>query len=303
MEYNIDFFEDIAKEDFDLIFQEPMKKHTSFRIGGNADLFCTVKSIDALSKVLKGCRENQIPLTILGKGSNVLVSDLGIRGMVLRLKGVFTEIKRISEDYIYCGAGVSLAAVCLFAKEHALSGLEFAWGIPGSVGGAVYMNAGAYNGEIRDVVTAVTHISTDGTIGKIEGDALDFGYRHSAYFNGNKIITGAFFKLRKGSQTEIGNEMDNFMKRRKDKQPLDLPSAGSVFKRPKGNFAAALIEQCNLKGVSFGGACVSSKHSGFIVNTGNATCQNVVDLINHIQRVVKEQKGIELVCEIRQIGE
>ncbi|MGN0536995.1 MAG: UDP-N-acetylmuramate dehydrogenase, partial [Acutalibacteraceae bacterium] len=303
MKYNIDFFQDIAQEDFELVFQEPMKKHTSFRIGGNADLFCTVHSLDALSKVLKGCQDNHIPLTILGKGSNVLVSDLGIRGMVLRLKGVFTEIRKISEDRIYCGAGVSLAALCLFAKENSLSGLEFAWGIPGSVGGAVYMNAGAYNGEIKDVVTAVTHVSMDGTVGKIEGNALDFGYRHSAYFNGNKIITGAFFKLKKGLPLEIGNEMDSFMNRRKDKQPLDFPSAGSIFKRPKGNYAAALIEQCSLKGVSVGGACVSPKHSGFIINTGNATCQDVIDLINYIQRVVKEQKGVDLVCEVRRIGE
>lgn len=303
MKYNIDFFQDIAQNEYELVFDEPMKKHTSFRIGGTADLFCTVFTFEALNAVLQGCQRNGIPLIILGKGSNVLVSDLGIRGMVLRLKGVFAEIKKISENRVYCGSGVSLAALCLFAKENALSGLEFAWGIPGSVGGAIYMNAGAYGGEIKDVVTAATHISADGIAGKIEGDALDFGYRHSAYFNSSQIITGAFFKLEKSTPHEIGNTMDGFMKRRRDKQPLDLPSAGSVFKRPKGNYAGALIEQCNLKGCAFGGACVSLKHSGFIVNNGNATCQNVADLIAHIQKVVKEQKGVELVCEIRRIGE
>lgn len=305
MKYNFDFLREFPQDSVKLSFEEPMCKHTSFRIGGNADLFCDVHNLQALKQILIHCKQSdpEIPLTILGKGSNVLVSDKGIRGMVLRLKGEFTQIKKISDDKIYCGAGVSLAALCLFAKENSLSGLEFAWGIPGSVGGAVYMNAGAYNGEMKDVVTAVSHISMDGTVGKLEKSSLNFGYRHSAYIDGDKIITGVFLDLKQGNDEEISARMDDLMQRRKDKQPLDFPSAGSAFKRPKGCYAAALIEECALKGVSVGGACVSTKHSGFIINTGGATCKDVLDLIEHIQKTVKSQKNVDLMCEVRYIGE
>lgn len=305
MEYNFDFLQEIPQDAIKLSFKEPMSKHTSFRIGGNADLFCDVHNLKALKQILIYRKQNnfEFPLTILGKGSNVLVSDKGIRGMVLRLKGEFTQIKKISDDRIYCGAGVSLAALCLFAKENSLSGLEFAWGIPGSVGGAIYMNAGAYGGEMKDVVTAVSHISMDGTVGKLEGKDLNFDYRHSAYIDSDKIITGVFLCLKQGNNEEISARMDTLMQRRKDKQPLDFPSAGSIFKRPTGCYAAALIEECDLKGVSVGGACVSTKHSGFVINMGGATCKDVLELIAHIQKTVKLRKNVDLVCEVRYIGE
>lgn len=277
---------------------EPMSKHTSFKIGGNADVYIKVNNLSKLSTILKECQATDVDYMILGNGSNLLVSDDGIRGVVIRLDGDFRKITLLDDTTIFCGAGATLAYLCKFALNCGLSGLEFAWGIPGTVGGAVFMNAGAYDGEMKDVVHSVSHISPNGEIGRTEKDDLNFGYRTSVYRSNNMIITGVTLKLKKGNPDEIREKMDDYMLRRSTKQPLEYPSAGSVFKRPEGNFAGALIEQCGLKGKTCGGAQVSEKHAGFIINKSNATAKDVRDLIGEIQKTVSDKTGYNLECEL-----
>lgn len=277
---------------------EPMSKHTSFKIGGNADAYIKVNTLSKLSTILKECQDSNVDYMILGNGSNLLVSDEGIRAAVIRLDGDFRKITLVDDTTIFCGAGVTLAYLCKFALNCGLSGLEFAWGIPGTVGGAVFMNAGAYDGEMKDVVHSVSHISPSGEIGRIEKDDLKFGYRTSVYRSNNMIITGITLKLKKGNSDEIRAKMDDYMSRRSTKQPLEYPSAGSVFKRPEGNFAGTLIEQCGLKGKTCGGAQVSEKHAGFIINKSNATAKDVRDLISQIQKTVSDKTGYKLECEL-----
>lgn len=277
---------------------EPMSKHTSFKIGGNADVYIKVNNLSKLSTILKECQDSDVDYMLLGNGSNLLVSDDGIRGVVIRLDGDFRKITLVDDTTIFCGAGATLAYLCKFALNCGLSGLEFAWGIPGTVGGAVFMNAGAYDGEMKDVVHSVSHISPIGEIGRIEKDDLNFGYRTSVYRSNNMIITGVTLKLKKGNPDEIRAKMDDYMSRRSTKQPLEYPSAGSVFKRPEGNFAGALIEQCGLKGKTCGGAQVSEKHAGFIINKSNATANDVRDLISEIQKTVSDKTGYNLECEL-----
>lgn len=277
---------------------EPMSKHTSFKIGGNADVYIKVNNLSKLSTILKECQDSDVDYMILGNGSNLLVSDDGIRGVVIRLDGDFRKITLLDDTTIFCGAGATLAYLCKFALNCGLSGLEFAWGIPGTVGGAVFMNAGAYDGEMKDVVHSVSHISPSGEIGRTEKENMNFGYRTSVYRSNNMIITGVTLKLKKGNPDEIRAKMDDYMSRRSTKQPLEYPSAGSVFKRPEGNFAGALIEQCGLKGKTCGGAQVSEKHAGFIINKSNATSKDVRDLIGEIQKTVSEKTGYSLECEL-----
>lgn len=277
---------------------EPMSKHTSFKIGGNADVYIKVNNLSKLSTILKECQDSDVDYMLLGNGSNLLVSDDGIRDVVIRLDGDFRKIALVDDTTIFCGAGATLAYLCKFALNCGLSGLEFAWGIPGTVGGAVFMNAGAYDGEMKDVVHSVSHISPIGEIGRIEKDDLNFGYRTSVYRSNNMIITGVTLKLKKGNPDEIRAKMDDYMSRRSTKQPLEYPSAGSVFKRPEGNFAGALIEQCGLKGKTCGGAQVSEKHAGFIINKSNATAKDVRDLISEIQKTVSDKTGYNLECEL-----
>ncbi|WP_294464834.1 UDP-N-acetylmuramate dehydrogenase [uncultured Ruminococcus sp.] len=277
---------------------EPMSKHTSFKIGGNADAYIKVNNLSKLSTILKECQDSDADYMILGNGSNLLVSDEGIRGTVIRLDGDFRKITLVDDTTIFCGAGATLAYLCKFALNCGLSGLEFAWGIPGTVGGAVFMNAGAYDGEMKDVVHSVSHISPNGEIGRTEKDDLRFGYRTSIYRSNNMIITGITIKLKKGNPDEIRAKMDDYMLRRSTKQPLEYPSAGSVFKRPEGNFAGALIEQCGLKGKLCGGAQVSEKHAGFIINKSNATAKDVRELITQIQKTVSDKTGYNLECEL-----
>ncbi|MEE1283015.1 MAG: UDP-N-acetylmuramate dehydrogenase [Acutalibacteraceae bacterium] len=301
--YNIENVLDIARKNgFDIKENESMSKHTTFKIGGNAQALIKVTNNEGLIDILKKCKECEIPVFILGKGSNLLVSDRGIDGIVIKLDGVFNQIKLIDDETICCGAGVSLAKLCSYACEHGLSGLEFAWGIPGSVGGAVYMNAGAYGGEMKDVLYSCAHIDDNNTAGTLNADSLGLSYRHSIYSENNYIITSATVKLKKDSSVEIRNRMNDYMNRRKDKQPVEYPSAGSVFKRPEGYFAGTLIQDANLKGKQIGGAQVSEKHAGFIINKGNATCNDVLELVNFIQEKVKEETGITLECEIKPIG-
>lgn len=277
---------------------EPMNKHTTFKIGGKADAYIKINTLSKLSAILKECRASKVDYMILGNGSNLLVSDEGIRGAVLRLDGDFRQITLIDETTVFCGAGTTLAYLCKFALKCGLSGLEFAWGIPGTVGGAVFMNAGAYDGEMKQIVHSVAHISPDGKIGRLEKDELNFGYRTSAYRSNGMIITGVALKLTKGNPDEIRAKMDDFLERRTSKQPLEYPSAGSVFKRPEGNYAGALIEQCGLKGKMLGGAQVSDKHAGFIINKSSATSDDVKNLISEVQDTVKEKTGYKLECEL-----
>ena len=272
---------------------EPLSKHTTFRIGGTADTYIKVTTLSKLSAILKECRDSDINYMILGNGSNVLASDDGFRGVVIRLDGDFRRISLVDDTTIYCGAGATLASLCKFALNCGLTGLEFAWGIPGSVGGAVFMNAGAYGAEMKDVLYSVSHLDKEGNIGRTEKDALDFGYRTSVYRRNQCIITGGTLKMKSGAPDDIRAKMDDYLGRRTKK-----PSAGSVFKRPEGAFAGALIEQCGLKGASHGGAQVSEKHAGFIINKGGATAHDVKSLIREVQTEVAEKTGYTLECEL-----
>ena len=282
------------------VLNEPMSHHTTFKIGGNADLLVKAKSVCELKHIISLATEFDIPYFILGKGSNILVSDKGIEGLVISLDGI-NEVS-ISSDTIVCGAGVSLRTLCLAAQKASLSGLEFAYGIPGTVGGALYMNAGAYGGEMSQVVISATALDHKGNEIKFSLADMHLGYRTSVFKNTNLIITSVTMKLSYGNQAEIKAAMDDFFSRRRDKQPLEFPIAGSTFKRPEGYFAGALIEQNNLKGVSVGGAQVSEKHAGFVINTGNATCNDVLDLIKKINDTVKKSDGVDLEPEVIFVG-
>lgn len=296
--YDLQIIKDLSAEfGFEYIENEPLKNHTTFKIGGNAQMFVSVHNAAQLKAVLKAVKENNVPLFIIGKGSNLLISDDGMQGIVLSLDGEFKDIS-IKENTITAGAGVNLAKLCTYALSHSLSGLEFAYGIPGSVGGAAFMNAGAYDGEMKDVVTSVTHITPDGEIETLSSDELDFSYRHSVYKTNNNIILYVTVQLKSADAQDIKAKMDDFMNRRKTKQPLEFPSAGSVFKRPQGNFAGTLIEKCGLKGKTIGGAQVSVKHAGFIINVGQATCEDVLNLISFVQQTVKDETGYFLEREI-----
>ena len=280
---------------------EPMSAHTTFHIGGAADVLVTVRSLDELRAVLAACKESNIPFMILGNGSNLLVSDDGIEGAVIALDGDFKEIAS-DDETVTAGAGAKLSRLCTVALEHSLSGLEFAYGIPGTVGGAMFMNAGAYGGEMKDVALSVTALTADGEIVELPAEKLALGYRTSVFKTSGYIILFSKFALHTGDKTEIKARMDDVMGRRKSKQPLEYPSAGSVFKRPEGAFAGTLIEQCGLKGKTVGGAQVSEKHAGFIINIGGATCDDVMNLVKLVQDTVKSQTGYELEREIIRTG-
>lgn len=291
----------LQQHNIEYIENEPMKAHTTFKIGGAADVYLTVRSVDELRAAVAACRDTATPWMILGKGSNLLVSDEGIEGAVIALDGEFKSLS-VDGDTIACGAALSLSKLCTVAAEHNLSGLEFAYGIPGSVGGAVYMNAGAYGGETKDVVAGVTCMTPDGTVRTLANDQLGFDYRTSVFKSNEDIILFAKYKLTSDSREAILARMEDYMNRRRTKQPLEFPSAGSTFKRPAGAFAGTLIEQCGLKGRRVGGAEVSEKHAGFIINAGNATCADVQGLVKLVQDTVRDQTGYELECEIIRTG-
>lgn len=279
---------------------EPMCEHTSFKIGGKADIFIMPASTDVLGKIIALLNNEKIPYFILGKGSNLLVSDKGIEGAVISLSRL--DAIEVSGDEITAGAGASLMAVCIAARNAGLSGLEFAYGIPASVGGAMFMNAGAYGGEMADVVKSAEYVDIEGNTETIPKEDMDLGYRKSIFKKGGKIVTSVTFKLTKGDQKEIRSSMDDFMGRRRSKQPLEYPSAGSTFKRPEGYFAGALIEKNNLKGVTVGGAQVSEKHAGFVINCGNATCEDVKMLMKKVQETVLKNDGVMLEPEVIFVG-
>lgn len=278
---------------------EPMSAHTTFKIGGNARLVVYPQSEQQIAEIVRCAKENNIRLITVGNGSNLLVADEGIDACVMILDEHFAQIRLIDDETVFALAGTKLIKLCRFALEHSLTGLEFAYGIPGSCGGGAFMNAGAYGGEMKDVLFKCSHIDENGNIGFLEGDDLKLSYRHSAYYDNGCIITGLYLKLKKGDYAEIKAKMDDLISRRKDKQPLEYPSAGSTFKRPQGYFAGALIEECNLKGVSVGGAQVSEKHAGFVINKGGATCKDVLELCRHCSERVYKEKGVKLEMEIR----
>ena len=275
--------------------QEPLSRHTTFRIGGPAELFAEPQTAGEAVRLAEECRTKGIPLRILGNGSNLLVSDKGVDGVVLSTAGL--RGLRLDGDRLICGAGVLLSTVCLFAQKQGLSGLEFAYGIPGSVGGAVMMNAGAYGGEIAQVIESA-EFWEDGTVRTADVSGLELSYRHSRFSHGHSLILGAVFRLTPGNPEEILARMRELMARRKEKQPLELPSAGSTFKRPAGAFAAALIDQCGLKGLRVGGAMVSEKHAGFVVNAGNASCADVLALMRQVRDTVRDKTGYMLEPEV-----
>lgn len=275
----------------------PMSSLTTFKTGGNADIIVSPQNNEELKNVVKLFFEMKSPYYVLGNGSNLLVSDNGIRRPVISTLSM-KEISLVDESHIFAAAGASLTAVCLFARDNSLGGLEFAYGIPGSVGGAVYMNAGAYGGEMAQVVEKVYSLDREQNEKTRDSKELDFGYRKSVFVGNNEIITGAVFSLKKADKEEVTETMETLMTKRKASQPLNFPSAGSTFKRPEGYFAAALIDECKLKGFSVGGAEVSEKHAGFVINKDNATCNDVLNLIEEIKRIVLEKKGVILETEV-----
>lgn len=281
----------------------PMSKYTSFKTGGNADLLIIPASVDSLSQIIKKCKELNVKPFVMGNGSNLLVTDNGYKGVIIKIGSNLSSIKLLDDNTIECETGTMMKALCNFALDNSLTGLEFAFGIPGNLGGAVYMNAGAYGGEMKDVLYSCTHIDSDGNIGTLTKDQLDLGYRRSAYTDNGYTIISATLKLQKGDKTEIKEDMSDKLHRRKEKQPLEFPSAGSTFKRPEGYFAGALIEDCNLKGYTIGGAQVSEKHAGFVINRGGATSTDILNLIKHIQNTVFEKHGVKLETEVIIIGE
>lgn len=276
-----------------------LSEYTSFRTGGRCPLLVTPSNVEGLKSVIKSLNENKVPFITLGNGSNCLAPDEGVEKVIIRIADGLTELRLENEDTIYCGAGVKLASLCKFALDNSLSGLEFAYGIPGSCGGAVFMNAGAYGGEMKDVIFKVNHLDKNAEVGSLCKDELGLSYRTSAYQKNGCIITGAVLKLNKGEKAEIKAKMDDLISRRKEKQPLEYPSAGSTFKRPEGYFAGALIEQCGLKGKQSGGAQVSEKHSGFIVNKGGATSTDILNLIETVKNTVLNETGVTLEPEVR----
>jgi UDP-N-acetylmuramate dehydrogenase len=281
---------------------EPMKNHTTFKIGGPADMYVSVGSVDELSSLIKLAKETKTPYTVIGNGSNILVGDNGIRGLVIEI-GSNLAYCETDDDKIYAQAGTLLSKIASLAASNSLSGMEEISGIPGTLGGAIYMNAGAYGGEIKNVIKNVTYVDSDGEIITVTGDECNFGYRQSIFTDGQKFIVSSELELKKDDKSAISERMADFRKRRCDKQPLTYPSAGSTFKRPEGYFAGALIEQAGLKGYSIGDATVSDLHAGFVINCGDATAKDVLDLISHIQKTVYDKFGVKLEPEVRILGE
>lgn len=281
---------------------EPMKNHTTFRVGGPADIFLT-PSAEELPAVLSVCREERVPVTVIGNGSNLLVGDKGIRGVVICIGSGMRGI-RVDGEKIFLEAGVTLAAAAQQAAKAGLTGLEFASGIPGTFGGAVVMNAGAYGGEMKDVIVSVRVISEDGEILTLSKEELDLSYRHSVIpERGYLVIDGELLLTREKDPDQITERMEELKKKRIEKQPLEYPSAGSTFKRPEGYFAGKLIMDAGLRGFSVGGAAVSEKHCGFVINKGNATAADICALMDEVTRIVKEKYAVTLEPEVKKVGE
>lgn len=281
---------------------EPMRKHTTFRIGGPADFYLCPHSAKEIQKTVAICREEELPYFILGNGSNLLVSDQGYRGVVIQLWKNVSDIL-VEGCRIRAKAGASLAKIAGEALEEGLTGMEFAAGIPGTLGGAVVMNAGAYGGEMKDILQEALVMDEQGEIFTLKKEELHLGYRTSIIKEKGYIVLAAALELKPGDRKEIKEKMDELKQRRVEKQPLDMPSAGSTFKRPEGYFAGKLIMDAGLRGFSVGGAQISEKHCGFVVNTGKATANDVLTLIREVQKRVRDKFGVELETEVKFLGE
>lgn len=281
--------------------QEPMAGHTTFRIGGPADCFVQLENKEQLIQVQRYLRQVGMPFFILGNGSNLLVSDKGYRGIVLQIGQRMSRIT-VAGNIITAQAGAPMSQIARAALEHGLTGLEFASGIPGTIGGGVVMNAGAYDGELSGIVTQVNVVNGEGEYMELENESMEFGYRTSIIRNNSFTVTEVIMKLEKGDREQIKAKMEDLAARRREKQPLEYPSAGSTFKRPRGNFAGKLIMDAGLRGFQIGGAKVSEKHCGFIINTGNATAEDVRDVISEVQERVKEMFHVDLEPEILFLG-
>ena len=277
---------------------EKLCNHTSFKVGGPCPLLIEPKNEKQLTGILKIIKETQTPYTILGNGTNVLVLDEGLDKVVVKIGDEMTSLSLEGDDVICCSAGTKVVTLCKFALENSLSGLEFAYGIPGTCGGAVFMNAGAYGGEVKDVISEITYLTPDLELKTMPVEEAKLSYRHSIFKENGCIVVSAKFKMKKAPKEEIKTAMNDFLSRRKDKQPLEYPSAGSTFKRPEGYFAGALIEQCGFKGKSLGGAQISDKHAGFLINKDNATAKDILDLIKLTQETVKKETGVALEPEV-----
>ena len=285
-----------------LLINEPMKNHTSFKIGGPVDGLFIPNDEEQIINIIKICRKENIPYCVMGNGSNLLIKDGGIRGIVIKIHEGFNKIF-VEGNRIIAEAGCLLASVSDKAKEYKLTGMEFASGIPGTIGGALTMNAGAYGGEMKDIVVSVRAIDRDLNIIDIANEDMNFIYRNSRVVSDSLIVLSTLLELQPGDYKEIEEIMKDLNYRRSSKQPLELPSGGSTFKRPQGYFAGKLIQDSGLQGFKCGGAQVSTKHSGFIVNVDNATCKDVLDLVSHIQETVLDKYGVQLEREIKLIGE
>ena len=282
----------------------PMSRYTTFRIGGRADVLVNIASANEISIALRAAHQAGVPVTIIGNGSNLVVRDGGIRGLVLRICGSFSAVTREEGDVIHAQSGALLGACAQFAMREGLDGLAEVAGVPGTIGGGVIMNAGAYGGDLSQVVTRVDAVScATGAPVSFEGKALGFGYRSSALMQENIVVTGVTMQLRPGDPDAIRDRMEDLARQRREKQPLDFPSAGSIFKRPEGLFAAKLIDDCGLRGLHVGDAQVSPKHAGFIVNTGNATATDVLSLMALVRKHVLDATGVILEPEVRILGE
>ena len=285
-----------------IIHNEPMRNHTSFKIGGNADLFVSVANEDELKQVLNYAKLNNLPITIIGNGSNLLVSDNGIRGLVIKIDIQYLNIEDNKNDIIVrVGSGNKMMALGIQLKENEISGFEELSGIPGTIGGAVFMNAGAYGKEMKDIVISTRCMNKEGKIFELSNEEQNFEYRSSIFNQKEYIILETKLKLQKGNKDDIEQKMKEYLNKRKEKQPLEYPSAGSTFKRKEGIITAKLIDECGLKGYKIGGAMVSEKHAGFIVNTGNATAKDVIDLIKYVKDKVFEKYGVDIEEEIKLI--
>lgn len=279
---------------------EPMARHTTFKVGGPATLMALPGTEEELLAAVRTALEEGITPLFVGNGSNLLVDDAGLDALVVKTAPRVSRVE-VRENTLRAGAGISLAQLASAAADHGLTGLEFAHGIPGSLGGAVVMNAGAYGGELCQVISQVRALDSRGQVRELAGDACDFSYRHSRFSAGGWLILSATVELASGDPAAIRGRMEELMARRKAKQPLEYPSAGSTFKRPEGHFAAALIEGCGLKGLTVGGAQVSEKHAGFVINIGSATCRDILDLMDQVRERVFRETGVELEPEVKYV--
>lgn len=294
---------DINENLGDFFYDEPMKNHTSFCVGGPAKLLIKPNDEVALVEILKAIKKNNYKYYILGNCTNIIVRDKGFDGIIIKLKNKLNDVKKVSDKEIYAGTGASMKKISEFAMENSLTGLEFAHGIPGSLGGAIVMNAGAYDGEIKNVVKSVRLLDEDLKVIEVPGDEMNFSYRHSLVQERDLIVLGATFSLEDGNKNVIREKYEEFDQRRADKQPLDMPSAGSTFKRPTGYFAGKLIDDSGLRGFTHKGAGISEKHCGFVVNKNKATAQDVLETIEIVQKVVHDKFGVTLEREVKIIGD